>query len=171
MTDLSSTAIDARLARMADDLQQHLAARNITDPALVGIHTGGVWVAEELHRRLAQTGPLGTLDISFYRDDFSRRGLHPSVRPSALPFEVENAHIVLVDDVLMSGRTIRAALNLLFDYGRPASITLAVLFDIGRREMPFAADVCGEHLALAPDQRVELRGPAPLEAEILTLKA
>ncbi|MCK0536830.1 bifunctional pyr operon transcriptional regulator/uracil phosphoribosyltransferase PyrR [Alcanivorax quisquiliarum] len=171
MSDFSTEHIQQLLERMATDLHAHLARRGIDDYLLVGIHTGGAWVAEALQALLPGDTRLGTLDISFYRDDFSRRGLHPNVKPTTLPFDIDATHVVLVDDVLMSGRTVRAALNELFDYGRPASVTLAVLFDIGQRELPFAADICGEHLALAPQQRVELRGPAPLAADILTLKA
>lgn len=171
MNDFSTAHIQQLLERMATELHAHLARRGIDNYLLVGIHTGGAWVAEALAALLPGNPSPGTLDISFYRDDFSRRGLHPNVRPTTLPFDIDAAHVVLVDDVLMSGRTVRAALNELFDYGRPASVTLAVLFDIGQRELPFGADICGEHLALAPQQRVELRGPAPLTADILTLKA
>jgi pyrimidine operon attenuation protein/uracil phosphoribosyltransferase len=92
------------------------------------------------------------------------------VKPSDLPFEVDGAHLLLVDDVLMTGRTIRAAMNELFDFGRPASIRLAVMFDIGHRELPIRPDICGETLALPPHQRVELAGPAPLTAEIRDIR-
>lgn len=169
MSGYDADWIGARLDRMAADLDALQDERGHGDYCLVGIHTGGAWVAEALQARLPGPPPLGTLNISFYRDDFSRRGLHPSVQPSALPFAVDDRHLVLVDDVLMSGRTIRAAMNELFDYGRPASITLAVLFDVGRRELPISPDICGEVLALPPHQRVELRGPAPLYAEIRSL--
>lgn len=161
--------IDTRLERMAATLKQQLAGLPPASIAMVGIHAGGAWVAEALHRRLGGTLPLGSLDISFYRDDFTHRGLNPNVKPSQLPFEVEGSHIILVDDVLMTGRTIRAAMNELFDFGRPASIRLAVLFDIGHRELPICADICGEALALPPHQRVELRGPAPLAADIIEM--
>ena len=133
---------------------------------LVGIESGGAWIAEALNQKLGAALPLGTLNPAFYRDDFDTRGLKATVTPSKLPFEIDGQHIVLVDDVLMTGRTIRAAMNELFDFGRPASITLVVLFDIGHRELPIRADICGETLALPPHQRVELRGPAPLVAEI-----
>jgi len=171
VSDFSSAHIDQLLERMATELHAHLAKRRISQYVLVGIHSGGAWVAEALHTKLSDSAPPGTLDISFYRDDFSRRGLHPKVKPTTLPFDIDDAHVVLVDDVLMSGRTVRAALNELFDYGRPASVTLAVLFDIGQRELPVAADSCGEHLARDPQQRVEWRGPAPLTADILDMKA
>lgn len=157
--------IHQRLDDMTDDLRRLLAERERNDIKLVGIHSGGVWVTAELCSRLGNPD-MGTLDISFYRDDLGKRGLNPRVKPTDLDFEVDGAHIVLVDDVLMSGRTVRAAMNELFDFGRPASITLVVLFDIGQRELPIFPDICGETLALPPHQRVELRGPAPLSAEI-----
>ena len=110
------------------------------------------------------------LDVSFYRDDFTQKGLHPQVRPSELPFEIEGQRLVLIDDVLMTGRTIRAALNELFDYGRPASVTLVCLLDLNARELPIRPDVVGA-LSLAPDQRIKLLGPAPLALEPQRLEA
>jgi pyrimidine operon attenuation protein/uracil phosphoribosyltransferase len=124
--------------------------------AIVGIHTGGVWLAKRIHQMLKIVQPVGVLDISFYRDDYSKIGLHPQVRPSQLPFEVENSHIILVDDVLYTGRTIRAAINELFDYGRPASIHLAVLVDRGGRELPIAAHYTGAMLTLPEGSMLEL---------------
>ena len=150
------------LEQMATELQRQLADREISNPHMIGIHTGGVWVAERLHRDLDLERPLGTLDISFYRDDFSRVGMHPQVRPSNLPFEVEDRHIVLVDDVLQSGRTVRAALNEIFDYGRPASVMLAVLVDRSGRELPIQADVAGTRLELGPNEHIKLNGPEEL---------
>lgn len=126
------------------------------DCALVGIHTGGVWIMDALAERLALDLPRGVLDIAFYRDDFSRIGLHPETKPSHLPFDVEDRHILLVDDVLFTGRTIRAAMNLLFDYGRPAAIKLAVLVDRGGRELPLCADYVGIKLDLAADEHISL---------------
>ena len=160
---IHSRDIETLLETMAEELR----ARALPEPALIGIQSGGVLVAEALRRRLPELEGPGKLDISFYRDDFSQRGLNPGVRSSDIPFDVNDRHLVLVDDVLMSGRTVRAALNELFDYGRPASVTLVVLFDVGRRELPIQADICGKTLALEPDQRVELHGPDPLYAEIL----
>ena len=159
------------LPRMAGDLQALLKRRGVGQVHFIGIRTGGVWVAEALLRELGLEQPLGTLDVSFYRDDFTRSGLHPQVRPSALPFEIEDQHLVLVDDVLMSGRTIRAALNELFDYGRPASVTLVSLLDLDARELPIHADVLGATLALTTAQRVKLSGPAPLTLELQSLSA
>ncbi|HSP01219.1 MAG TPA: bifunctional pyr operon transcriptional regulator/uracil phosphoribosyltransferase PyrR [Thioalkalivibrio sp.] len=166
-----SEDIQALLDHMAEALKQRLSARGTPDPVMVGIHTGGVWVAEALHRRLALRQPLGQLDISFYRDDFSRIGMHPQVKPSSLPFSVDDRHIILVDDVLFTGRTIRAALNEIFDFGRPASVTLTTLVERDGRELPIEAQVVGQHLSLRPDQQVKLRGPDPLRLEIVSTSA
>lgn len=151
------------LERMAADLTTYLSHRKFQNPAFVGIHTGGVWIAEHLRNQSFPDAPLGTLDIAFYRDDFEQNGLPPSVRPSELPFSVDDRHLVLVDDVLMTGRTIRAALNELFDYGRPASVTLVALIDIEARQLPIRADVLGTSLTLPEGQRVKLAGPQPLQ--------
>lgn len=153
------------LDRMASDIRQCLQQRNLTDPVLVGIRTGGVWIARELAHRLELPDDVGELDISFYRDDFSRIGLNPKVSPSHLPFETDDRHILLVDDVIMSGRTIRAAMNELFDYGRPSTITLVTLLDLGARELPLQPDICGHCLSLPAHQRVKLVGPDPLVIE------
>lgn len=157
--------VEATLDTMTGALSALMRERGLASPQVVGIRTGGVWLAEGLRRRLDLVGPCGELDIAFYRDDFSRIGLHPRVRPSHLPFETEGQHLILVDDVIMSGRTIRAAMNELFDYGRPESITLVTLLDLGRRELPIQPDVVGEHRTLPAGQRVKLRGPEPLELE------
>lgn len=153
------------LPQMASALKSHLQTRHIEAPRYIGIRTGGVWVAQALLETLGSQEPLGVLDVSFYRDDFTQSGLHPQVRPSALPFDIEGQHLVLIDDVLMTGRTIRAALNELFDYGRPASVTLVCLLDLDARELPIRPDVVGQTLSLAPDERVKLLGPAPLALE------
>ncbi len=154
--------IDAAMTRMVEQLRPMLKR----DPLMVGIHTGGVWVAERLHRLLEFKEPLGTLDISFYRDDFTRIGMNPQVRTSHLPVNVENRHLILVDDVLHTGRTIRAALNEIFDYGRPASVMLACLIERGGRELPIEPQVVGEHVKLGKNQHVKLLGPDKLELRI-----
>jgi pyrimidine operon attenuation protein/uracil phosphoribosyltransferase len=139
-------------AGLVRDIKPHVSA----DTALVGIHTGGVWLAERLHAALGIALPLGLLDISFYRDDFDRTGLHPQIKPTQIPFEVEARHIMLVDDVLYTGRTVRGAMNELFDYGRPASISLAVLIDRGGRELPVAAQYVGARLEVPPGRMLVL---------------
>jgi pyrimidine operon attenuation protein/uracil phosphoribosyltransferase len=137
----------------AQRLREQLAGRDIR---LVGVHTGGVWLAQRLARDLGVAAPVGLLDISFYRDDFAHAGLNPSVKPSKIAFDVAGAHLVLVDDVLHTGRTVRAAMNELFDYGRPARIDLAVLIDRGGRELPIAPTVIGRTLEVPPDISVVL---------------
>ena len=158
--------VDNLLNKMTADLATLIKARELDNPMMIGIRTGGVWLAEHLHQQLDLQSPLGTLDISFYRDDFSRAGLNPKVQPSVLPSATEDRHVILVDDVIMSGRTIRAAMNELFDYGRPASITLVTMLDLNRRELPIQADVVGDILQLADDEQVKLTGPEPLALEI-----
>ena len=162
------------LEQIARQLETRCNERNIADPLVIGIHTGGVWVAERIHERLAATklvqDPLGTLDISFYRDDFTRIGLNPKVKPSNLPVMTEGRHVILVDDVLMSGRTIRAALNVLFEFGRPASVTLVVLVDLNANELPIKADIVGQTLDLPANQRIKLSGPDNLALSIKTLE-
>ncbi|MBP7712350.1 MAG: bifunctional pyr operon transcriptional regulator/uracil phosphoribosyltransferase PyrR [Gammaproteobacteria bacterium] len=164
---MSTFDIERLLDQMAVDLRRLLAAEGRDRPLMVGIRTGGVWVAERLHERLGIEAPLGELSINFYRDDFTRIGLHPRVEPSSLPFDVDDRHILLVDDVLQTGRTIRAALNEIFDYGRPASVTLAVLADRGGHELPVRADVTGATVRLGPGEHLKLTGPEPLALEIL----
>ena len=138
------------------ELIRQLKPQVNADTALVGIHTGGVWLAERLHAALNIAQPLGLLDISFYRDDYNQTGLHPQVKPTQIPFEVNGRHIILVDDVLYTGRTVRGAMNELFDYGRPASISLAVLIDRGGRELPVAAQYVGAKLDIPTPQMLVL---------------
>ena len=157
------------LPAMARELKAHLARHDIAAARFIGIRTGGVWVAQALLAELGRQEELGTLDVSVYRDDFTRSGLHPQVRPSELAFEIDGQHLVLIDDVLMSGRTIRAAMNELFDYGRPASITLVCLLDLDAGELPISPDVVGATLSLSAHQRVKLSGPTPLVLELQDL--
>ncbi len=166
--NINKVDIGSTIQTMAESLGQHLADRQADNPAMIGIHTGGVWVAEQLHQIMGLKDPLGVLDISFYRDDFTRIGLNPRVRPSSVPFNVEDRHIILVDDVIQSGRTIRAAMNEIFDFGRPASITLVSLIDRSGRELPIQADIIGHRPQLAADQHIRLEGPSPLSLTIGT---
>jgi len=158
------------LAKLAANLATLIEQRPLADPVMVGIHTGGLWVAESLHHRLRLAEPLASLDISFYRDDFTRVGLNPQVRPSNLNVSLSDRNVILVDDVLYTGRTIRAAMNELFDYGRPACIVLAVLVDRGERELPIAPDAIGMTARLTPGQHIKLTGPPPLALTVLDTK-
>jgi pyrimidine operon attenuation protein / uracil phosphoribosyltransferase len=148
----TSTLLDT----LSSELRLLLKSRNIENPMMIGIHSGGLWVAEELHKNLNIKTPLGALNITFYRDDFTRIGMHPQVQPSNLPFNVDDQHIILVDDVLHTGRTIRAALNEIFDYGRPASVMLAVLVERGCHELPISADVAAVQVNLEHNQNIKL---------------
>jgi pyrimidine operon attenuation protein/uracil phosphoribosyltransferase len=123
---------------------------------LVGIRTGGAWLAERLHRELKLATPVGALDISFYRDDFDSAGLRREVKPSQIPFDVNDRHIIVVDDVLYTGRTVRAAMNELFDYGRPGKIELAALVDRGERQLPIAAQYVGATLSVPAGKLLRL---------------
>ena len=158
---MTHLAIDVNA--LLDDLCQQIKTKAIFSqaPKMIGIRTGGEWIAQQLHQQLQIEAPLGVIDIAFYRDDFSKIGLNPTVQPSNIPWEIDGQHIILVDDVLYTGRTIRAALNEIFDYGRPASVTLVVLIDRkGCRELPFQPDVVGQIIHC--HQTVKLSGPDPL---------
>lgn len=152
MISLPLPDAEAQCRLLAEALRPRLAC----NPALVGIHSGGAWIAEKLRAILDIREEIGLIDVSFYRDDFAAKGLHPQVRPTEIPFDVENRHLILVDDVLYTGRTTRAALNELFDYGRPASVELAVLADRGERELPIAPTYCPWNLSLAAGESLTL---------------
>ena len=168
MTEIKTPEI--LIQELSKKLSDSLKEKQISEPLMVGIRTGGVWVAEQLHKNLSINEPLATLNISFYRDDFSRIGMHPQVTPSTLPTEIEDRHIILVDDVLQTGRTIRAAMNEIFDYGRPASITLVCLVERSGHELPIRADIVGQKLTLKSDEQIKLTGPEPLAFEIKRVK-
>ncbi|WP_434110738.1 bifunctional pyr operon transcriptional regulator/uracil phosphoribosyltransferase PyrR [Methylocaldum sp. GT1TLB] len=158
--------VDLLLDRLEASLREEMARREFSDPAMIGIHTGGAWIADRLRARLGLAEPLGLLNISFYRDDFSQTGIHPQVKPSVLPFRVEGRNILLIDDVFYTGRTVRAALNEIFDYGRPAQVLLGVLIERNGRQIPIRPDCIGHKITLAADQRITLSGPSPLELRI-----
>jgi len=138
------------------DLVRQLRPHITPETGMVGIHTGGAWLAERLHQELGFVVPLGMLDISFYRDDYRKSGLHKSVRASKIPFDVNGRHLLLVDDVLYTGRTVRAAMNELFDYGRPETIRLAALVDRDERQLPICAQYVGTSLTVPKDSMLRL---------------
>lgn len=142
------------------ELARLIRPRLSPDTALVGIHSGGAWIARRLRELLELPEEIGLIDVSFYRDDFGAKGLHPQVRPTTIPFAVEGRPLILVDDVLYTGRTTRAAINELFDYGRPARIDLAVLADRGGRELPVCAQFCAWQVALGDDEELILEPDA-----------
>jgi len=138
------------------ELAERMRGKISPDAGLVGIYTGGAWVAERLHRALGLTTPLGVLAVTLHRDDFGVIGLHKESRRSQIPFAVDDREVVLVDDVLHTGRTLRAALNEIFDFGRPRAVRLAVLADRGGRELPVAADYTGTTVAVASGEELVL---------------
>jgi pyrimidine operon attenuation protein/uracil phosphoribosyltransferase len=137
-------------------LKTQLAPLDKTATLMVGIHTGGFWLAEKLHSELGFVQPLAALSTTLQRDDFASSGLHKQRQPTRLPLSLQGADVLLVDDVLHTGRTMRAALNELFEYGRPASVRLAVLADRGGRQLPFAADYCGGLVSVPAGQELVL---------------
>ena len=148
---LDAEALYRELLRGVEQLRAHQPG-----PCwLVGITSGGAWLAQRLQQDLGLSGAPGVISSAMHRDDFSRRGLAPGGQ-TLLPFDVDQAHIILLDDVLYTGRTIRAVINELFDYGRPASVRLAVLVDRGGRELPIQADFAAARLALEPSQSLAL---------------
>jgi len=156
---MSTTPSQLDAEALYQTLVQQIKAglQGATELALVGIHSGGAWLAERLAAELGLAERLGFVDVSFYRDDFSEKGLRADVKPSQIPFDVEGATILLVDDVLYTGRTTRAAINELFDYGRPARVLLAALVDRGGRELPIAADFVATSVELSKQENLQLQ--------------
>jgi pyrimidine operon attenuation protein/uracil phosphoribosyltransferase len=163
--------INDLLNKLEAGLKRIIVERQLINPLMIGIRTGGVWIAEEMHKRLDINEPLGLLDISFYRDDFSQIGVNPNVKPSQLPPQIEGRDIILIDDVFYTGRTIRAALNEIFDYGRPNQVVLAVLIERDGRQIPLCPDCVGASVTLTAGQRIKLTGPEPLAIHLQTLDA
>ena len=151
---MSSLHLDAEA--LYGDLLTGVRSLLRPNTVLVGIWSGGAWLAERLQRELALEGEYGVISSALHRDDFSSRGMTASADHTRLPFEIEGRHILLVDDVLFTGRTIRAVVNELFDFGRPASVTLAVLVDRGGRELPIAAAYSAARITLPAHQRLSL---------------
>ncbi len=158
----------AQFPHLYHALKTQLASVDAQTTLMVGVHTGGYWLAEQLHAELGFTQPLAALSTTLQRDDFATSGLHKQRQPSRLPLSLQGADVLLVDDVLHTGRSVRAALNELFEFGRPARVRLAVLADRGGRQLPFAADFCGGKVDVAAlNELVLVRNDATHE---LTLK-
>ena len=157
MTNLTLDA-EALYRELLGSMRQLVAVHKASfhePPLLVGIASGGAWLAERLQADMGLVGKPGTLSSAMHRDDFSKRGLASSGQ-TLLPFDVNGTHLVVVDDVLYTGRTLRAVLNELFDYGRPASVKLVVLVDRGGRELPVQPDLAVARVALPASQSLEL---------------
>ena len=150
------TRIDLDAEQLYAELLAGVRGLLRADAALVGIWSGGAWLAERLQRDLGLAGEPGVISSALHRDDFSQRGLSAGADHTKLPFAIEGRHIVLIDDVLYTGRTIRAAINELYDFGRPASIALAVLVDRGGRELPIEAACAVATIALPSSERLSL---------------
>jgi len=145
--------------KLCQELVRELKPRVGPKTAMVGLYTGGAWLAERLHKELQIEKPLGLMDIAFYRDDYAARGLKHDPKRTKIPFDVNGSELLLVDDVLYSGRTVRAAMNELFDYGRPASISLVVLVDRGGRQLPICAQHVGAKIEVPAGMRLALKRP------------
>jgi len=154
------------LTQLEYNLKNLLAERQFKNPVMVGIHTGGAWIAEQLYQRFEISEPLALMDISFYRDDFSQIGMHPKIKPSQIPLSLEGRDIILVDDVFYTGRTARAALNELFDFGRPNQVILAVLIERTGQQIPLKPDCVGTSIQLPKGTRIKLTGAEPLTIEL-----
>lgn len=151
---MSSLQLDAEA--LYGDLVNGVRRLVRPDSVLVGVWSGGAWLAERLQRDLALPGEAGVISSTLHRDDFGSRGLAAGVDATRLPFEIEGRHILLIDDVLYTGRTVRAVINELYDFGRPASVTLAVLVDRGGRELPIEAAFSAARVSVAATQRLSL---------------
>ena len=159
--------LESLISELISGINQYTQEHAIADPVMVGIHRSGVWLAKELHQRMGIKEELGELNVSFYRDDFNRSGLPAQIEPSKLPFSLEDRHIILVDDVIHSGRTVRAAMNELFDYGRPSSIILSVLVARQQREIPIEPQVCALREEPGEAFNYKISGPEPLQMELV----
>ncbi|WGZ94630.1 MAG: bifunctional pyr operon transcriptional regulator/uracil phosphoribosyltransferase PyrR [Candidatus Thiothrix putei] len=165
--DSKSYNINALLDQLEQQIRAWMQAKSITNPVIVGLHTAGVWVAQALRQRLHIAEELGTVSATFYRDDFHQVGLHRQQKPSHLPFEIENRHVLLVDDVIYTGRTLRGAMNELFDFGRPASITAIVLIAREGRELPIEPQIVALREEPGSHFRYQVTGPEPLTLQLV----
>jgi pyrimidine operon attenuation protein/uracil phosphoribosyltransferase len=158
------------LNKLEIKLELLMNQRQLKNPVMIGLHSGGVWVAEALHQRLKIAEPLAVMDISFYRDDFSQKGMPPKIKSSVIPMSLEGRDIILVDDIFHTGRTSRAALNEIFDFGRPNQVVLAVLIERGGRQIPLKPDCFGGFVLLKKNTYIKLMGSTPLTIKLFSSK-
>jgi pyrimidine operon attenuation protein/uracil phosphoribosyltransferase len=142
--------------QLLDDITNKIKMQLQADTAIIGIHRGGVWIMQHVLENISQDVPYGTMDAALYRDDYAQRGLKNIPKPANIPFDINGKHIILIDDIFYTGRTTRAAMNELFDYGRPASVTLAVLINRGGAQLPITPQIQGASLLLKPNQTLKL---------------
>ncbi|MEC8147155.1 MAG: bifunctional pyr operon transcriptional regulator/uracil phosphoribosyltransferase PyrR [Pseudomonadota bacterium] len=167
--NINEIIVEELIDIIVKEILKKLDENNWKEIKIVGIKSGGVLVANEISKLLKHKEPPGQLNITYYRDDFNKIGLHPRVEPSKLDFNIENAHVLLVDDVIHTGRTARAAMNEIFDFGRPKSITLVNLIDRGQRELPISPDILGIKIFAPTEKNIKLSGP-PLKLELFDTK-
>lgn len=160
------------IAKLSAQIGSHILQSNVakTEFCIIGIQTGGAWIAQEVLAHLKRDFDIdpdsGSLNIGFYRDDFTQIGLHPHVAPSNIDFDIENRVVILIDDVFYTGRTVRAALNEIFDYGRPSAVLLGVLIERNGKQLPIRPDFCAKQVVLNPNQYLAVSGPLPITYEI-----
>ncbi len=164
----SATQVSNLITTLANQVKAVIAPYPVEDTAIIGIHKGGQFIADIIHQQCQIQHPIGTLDTGLYRDDFAQNGLHSQDIPSNIPFEVENKVIILVDDIIFTGRTIRAAINEIFDYGRPKRIILVCLADRGNREIPIQPDIVALQMTLDPEQQIKLDQNGALQLQLKT---
>lgn len=167
--NINEIIVEELIDIIVKEILKKIDENNWEEIKIVGIKSGGVLVANEISKLLKHKEPPGQLNITYYRDDFNKIGLHPRVEPSKLDFNIENAHVLLVDDVIHTGRTARAAMNEIFDFGRPESITLVNLIDRGQRELPINPDILGIKIFAPIEKNIKLGGP-PLKLELFDSK-
>ena len=166
MVELEQLNVEEIINSVSMKLSSLRNEKKIERPGLIGIRRGGVWFGKKISNRCFPGDDFGELNIAYYRDDFRRIGLHPTVEASELPFDIEGRDVILFDDILHTGRTIRAAMNEIFDYGRPNSIALVVLLDRGGRELPISPDISGINMQLSDKYHVKIENNKSLEFKV-----
>ena len=166
MANIETIRVKDLITSLAEQIDKTIEAHQIKDVLLLGIKSGGAWVAREIKKQLKNATEIGELNIAFYRDDFSRIGLHPTVEPSKMPLSIDDKHVILIDDIIYTGRTVRAAMNEVFDYGRPELVTFIALLDRGGRELPIQPNITGVKVELESNYNVKLTGPSNLKFKL-----